>query len=111
MTEFNKRLIYRLRFRFSLAQGNILISVGKIRDEPIFVYTSNAIILKFFNQDIIFYSIKGLTEIKIYTTRKLLAFNSMLNQVNDASDSMIRGVICTETKLLAINYFFPLQNF
>ena len=35
----------------------------------------------------------------------------MLNQVNDASDSMIRGVICTEAKLLAMNYFFPLQNF
>ena len=45
VTEFNKRLINRLRFRLSLAQGNILISVGKIRDEPIFGYTSNAIIL------------------------------------------------------------------
>ena len=35
----------------------------------------------------------------------------MLNQVNDAYDSMIRGVIRTEAKLLAINYFFLLQNF
>ena len=34
----------------------------------------------------------------------------MLNQVNDAYDSMIRGVIRTEAKLLAINYFFLLQN-
>ena len=49
------------------------------------------------------YSIKGFTEIQKYTTRKFLALNYMLNQVNDAYESMIRGVFRTEAKTISFS--------
>ena len=107
-----------MRIRLSLPQGNILISVGKIGDEPIFGNTTNAIIIYFLNQDIAISSIKGFTEIQKCTSRKFLAVNCMLNQVNDAYDSMIRGVFphgskTSYNKLLfyspkIINFFYAL---
>ena len=57
------------------------------------------------------YSIKGFTEIQKYTSRKFLAVNCMLNQVNDAYDSMIRGVFPHGSKTSYDKLLFLLQKF
>ena len=49
---------------------------------------------------------KSFTEIQKSATRKFMAVNCMFYKVNDAWNSMIGGVFCTETKLFVINYFF-----
>ena len=56
------------------------------------------------------YSIKGFTEIQKCTSRKFLAVNCMLNQVNDAYDSMIRGVFPQGSKTSYNKLIFSSQK-